>query len=118
MQSSKYSIARLRNKITFGVHEDTDKINPNTGEAIKGFVGKLTVHCGTYTTTVGQSISLAGTLTTNTLLLVIRHNKDVQQYKEAKYKGNTYRVTNISVDESLNAYDVVTLSKKEGFEER
>lgn len=118
MQSSKYSIARLRNKVTFGAHEDTDKINPNTGEAIKGFVGKLTVHCGTYTTTVGQSISLAGTLTTNTLLLVIRHNKDVQQYKAAKFEGKEYKVSNVSVDDGLNAYDVVTLTKKEGFEKR
>ena len=118
MQSSKYSIARLRNKITFGAHEDTDKINPNTGEAIKGFVGKLTVHCGTYTTTVGQSISLAGALTTNTLLLVIRHNKDVQQYKEAMYHDEEYLVKSISVDDELNAYDVVTLTKKEGYEKR
>lgn len=118
MRSNKYAISRLKDTVTFGDYENTGKINPNTGKKIKGFVGRFTVHCGTYSMTIGQQISLAGALTTNTLLLVIRHNKDVQQYKEAKYKGNTYRVTNISVDESLNAYDVVTLSKKEGFEER
>ena len=113
MQNKKYAVARLHNLITFG-HIGKGDINPNTGEAMPIFVGDKTVHCGNYTISTTQAISLAGATFTNNVLLVVRRNKDLtdmKKYPRAMYNGEEYRVAGWSIDDELNAYNIVTLKK-------
>lgn len=112
MRSNKYAIARLNHKVTFGHEGSTGKKNPNTGKAIKGFVGDVTVHCGNYSMSASQTISLAGSTIQDTVMIVVRHNPKLQQYKEAKYNDIEYTVSNWSLDDEINAYDLITLTKK------
>lgn len=114
MRSSKYPISRLHNIVEFGKEGPTGEINPNTGEEETGFVPKTKVHCGTYTLSTSATISLAGAALNNTIALVVRHTNeltDLKKYPEARYKGELYGVTGWSIDDQLNAYDVVTLKK-------
>lgn len=114
MRNNKYAVARLHNKVTFGREDNTGKINPNTGKAIKGFEPLVTVHCGTYSISTNQAISLAGSTVTDNVVLVVRHNKEltnVKKYPQAQYNGNIYRVDGWSIDDELLAYDTVTLHK-------
>ncbi len=114
MRNNKYAVARLHNKVTFGHDGSTGKQNPNTGKMIKGFVGDKTVHCGNYTISTTQSIGLAGTSFTDDVLLVVRQDKgltDMKKYPKAMYNGEEYEVAGWSVDDELNAYNVVTLKK-------
>lgn len=114
MRNDKYAVSRLHNKVTFGHEGSTGKVNPNTGEPIKGFVGDKTVHCGNYTISTTQAISLAGASFTNDVLLVVRQDKDLtdmKKYPKAMYNGEEYRVAGWSIDDELNAYNVVTLKK-------
>lgn len=119
MRSNKYAVSRLRNKITFGRDGDTGEINPNTGEPMTGFTPLITVHCGTYSLSTSQAISLAGSTVTDNIVLVVRHNKDlndVKKYPQAQYNGDTYRVVGWSIDDELLAYDTVTLKKMDSHE--
>ena len=114
MRSNKYAVSRLRNRITFGRDGDTGEINPNTGEPITGFTPLATVHCGEYSLSMNQAISLAGSTVTDNTVLVVRHNKDlndIKKYPQARYNGDTYRVVGWSIDDELLAYDTVTLRK-------
>lgn len=118
MQNKKYAVARLHHQITFG-HTGDGEINPNTGEAMQVFVGDKTVHCGNYTISTTQAISLAGAAFTDNVLLVVRRNKDLtnmKKYPRAMYNGEEYRVAGWSVDDQLNAYNIVTLAKTDTHE--
>lgn len=112
MRSNKYQVSRLIHEISFGKEESTGKLNPNTGKPIKGFVAKATVHYGTISTSVNQTISTAGSTLANTKVIAIRHNPLLYQYQEATIDGSVYLVASISKDEQLNAYDLYTLTAK------
>lgn len=116
MRSNKYSVARLHDKVTFGHEGKTDQMNPNTGQYITGFQGDVTVHCGSYSISANQTISVAGSTIRDTTAIVIRHNPklDISTYREAQYKGELYKVSDWVRDDELLAYDVVTLTKKNG----
>lgn len=114
MRKDRYNIARLKHTIDFGDESDAYETNPNTGMPETEFVKAVTVRCGTYSLSVNQTLSLTGTRTTDDLILVVRHNDDLRQYHEAMYEGVKYQVSNWSVDETLNAYDLVTLTKISG----
>ena len=81
---------------------------------VKGFVADKTVHCGNYTISTTQSINLAGTSFTNDVLLVVRRDKDLtdmKKYPKAMYNNEEYFVAGWSIDDELNAYNIVTLTK-------
>ena len=118
MQANRYKVARLNKTITFGKEATTGKRNPNTGKMIKEFKGIKKVHCGNYSISTNQSISLAGASVGYDLILVVRHNPeltDLEQYPEAEHQGNLYKVVdwNIDDDSGVVTYDTVTLKKQD-----
>lgn len=107
----KFNISRLNKRVTFGNYGNTGKINPNTGEPIKGFQELQTVWCGNYSMTANQTITLAGLANTGVRMIVIRHNTNVANATLAKVDGTEYSVTAINSDDGVNTFDLVTLTQ-------
>lgn len=111
MKSINYS--RLTLRIQFGSMGDTDQINPNTGEAIQGFVKQVTVWGGRWSLNVTQQLTLAGQGITNLSMLFIRHNPEIELFTHLKVGNDVYKITNNNVDDGSqnNGYDLITCEK-------
>ncbi|MCK8617811.1 phage head closure protein [Fructobacillus sp. M158] len=86
--------------------------NENNGNLKKTFVETITLHYAPKNRTMTQQYTLLGTKLEDTLMIVIRHNTNVQdkmlaQLPDKKY----YDIVGISPDESNNVirYDILTL---------
>ena len=106
-----YDITRMKHKVTF----ETVKSHQNAmGVNITSPVEVATVWCGEYTNTQSQTFDNLGTHVSADLVLVIRHNPDVNKKLSAKYKGHEYKIIAINSDDRINAFDLVTLQDKSG----
>ncbi|MCT4397644.1 head-tail adaptor protein [Pediococcus ethanolidurans] len=111
MKSINYS--RLTLRIQFGSMGDTNQINPNTGEAIQGFVKQVTVWGGRWSLNVTQQLTLAGQGITNLSMFFIRHNPEIELFTHLKVGNDVYKITNNNVDDGSqnNGYDLITCEK-------
>ena len=106
-----YDITRMKHKVTFETvksHENAMGVNVATPVEV------ATVWCGEYNNTMSQTYTNLGTHVSADLVLVIRHNPDVNKRLSAKYKGHEYKIIAINSDDRINAFDLITLQDKSG----
>lgn len=107
-----YNLSRMQHTIELGtMTEDDFSPEPN---AEKTFTPAMKLRCGSYIIT---SRSYAGVLLgqqeTETVNVVVRHNKNILNHDRARYMGTVYRVASVQTDERPNAFDILTLTTKE-----
>lgn len=108
----RVAVNRLNKRAYFGHLESTAKINPNTGDAISEPVVDWDVYAGRYNRTMSQSIEIAGTSLKDTIVIIIRHNNQVEKVSHVKFDGEWYQIVYSSLDDSSPiAYDLITLQK-------
>lgn len=118
MRSDKYIISRLRHRAVFGTTK-SEPANTATGR-IHVFVPKFEVYYGDYTQTLNQQISLNGLYKEYVRVIVVRHDPRVVSSNEnviSKVQlndGEYYQVVAVTVDDSINGYDIVTLKRTKG----
>lgn len=109
----KLAISRLNKIVEFGKPHTTQT---RTIEGSKTeFKVVKTLHCAIYQRTLAQQYQLIGTELANTIVIAVRSQAQVDDALQVRFQGDTqtYRIVNISRDESHNLprYDLVTLSK-------
>lgn len=109
----KLAISRLNKIVEFGKPHTTQT---RTIEGSKtDFKVVKTIHCATYQRTLAQQYQLIGTKLANTIVIAVRSQAKVDDSLQVRFKGETrtYRIVNISRDESHNypRFDLITLSK-------
>ena len=109
----KLAISRLNKIVEFG-KPHTTQTRTIEGSKTEFNVVK-TLHYAIYQRTLAQQYQLAGTELANTIVIAVRSQAKVDDALQARFKGETqtYRIVNISRDESHNypRYDLITLSK-------
>lgn len=98
----------------FGVPDS--KRNPVTGISIPIFSKIATLHYARRNQTISDRYQAAGTEYQDTLLITIRHNRDLSSRKVlfVKLDGKLYKVINYSVNnETFNSVDMLTLKHVE-----
>lgn len=107
-----YDISRMKQRVEFGTYSYVPDDTLEGGH--EEFKPTETVWCGEYTNTQTQTFDNLGTHVNADLVLVIRHNPDVNKKLSAKYKGHEYKIIAINSDDRLNAFDLITLQDKSG----
>lgn len=104
------NVARMTFRISFGHWEDGDKVNPNTGEAIKVFSADFTHWAGQWSLTVTQQITMAGAGITDAIVFFIRHDDRVKRAMLIERGNHLYQIDSVAADDGsqLNGYDLVT----------
>lgn len=109
MPMKTYDVSRMKHRCQFGVYGDSDEINPNTGVPIQQFVPQFSLWFGEYSQTINQQITLTGDNLTDTKMIVVRHNEQVNQQQLVKIGDTLYQVNNVAGDDEVNSFDVITL---------
>lgn len=87
--------------------------NPKTGMRVQQFVKEFSLHYMTKNRTLNQQYATLGTSLENTIVIIINHSKLIQENQLVQLAdGKTYRVINLSIDDStqVTRYDYLTLS--------
>lgn len=87
--------------------------NPKTGMRVQKFVKEFSLHYMTKNRTLNQQYATLGTSLENTIVIIINHSKLIQENQLVQLAdGKTYRVINLSIDDStqVTRYDYLTLS--------
>lgn len=87
--------------------------NPKTGMRVQKFVKEFSLHYMVKNRTLNQQYATLGTSLENTIVIVINHSKLIQENQLVQLAdGKTYRVINLSIDDStqVTRYDYLTLS--------
>jgi len=109
----KLAISRLNKIVEFG-KPHTTQTRTIEGSKTEFNVVK-TLHCAIYQRTLAQQYQLIGTELANTIVIAVRSQAKVDDALQVRFKDDTqtYRIVNISRDESHNypRYDLITLSK-------
>lgn len=87
--------------------------NPKTGMRVQQFVKEFSLHYMVKNRTLNQQYATLGTSLENTIVIVINHSKLIQENQLVQLAdGKTYRVINLSIDDStqVTRYDYLTLS--------
>uniref|UniRef100_UPI00403FA594 phage head closure protein n=1 Tax=Lentilactobacillus hilgardii TaxID=1588 RepID=UPI00403FA594 len=105
----KYSIARLNKRAEFGTY--TEQINENTGMSKQTFQPGFSLWFGNYTQTIQEQLTLTGNNITDSKMIVIRHNDQVNGTYIVRIDENLYKVSNIVSDDGIDSFDVITLVK-------
>ena len=109
----KLPISRLNHIIELGTVSTVP--SRTLGGSKQKFVPTQTLHCAIYQRTLAQQYQLIGTELANTIVIAVRSQTKVGDALQVRFKGETqtYRIVNISRDESHNypRYDLITLSK-------
>lgn len=102
----------FNHKVDFGTVES--KQNPNNGSIKKAFVKSFSLWYAPKTRTLNQQYQIQGTALDNTKVIVVRHNKALENIKVAQIDGVMYDVVQYSPDESnaIITYDFVTLKRR------
>lgn len=106
--------ARMTFKLEFGKQKATNNINPNTGEAIKGFIPDFELWAGQWSLTTDQTISLAGAGIKNAAVFFVRHNISLNESMQVRRdKTTVYQIDSISFDDGLppDGFDLITCHK-------
>lgn len=107
-----YDISRMKHRVTFGTYHYVEDDTISGGH--EDFVPMTEVWCGEYTNTQTQTFSLLGLQIDADVVLVIRHNPDINKKVSARYQGKEYKIVALNSDDRLNAFDLVTLQLKKG----
>lgn len=96
-------------RIEFGTIEST--LNENTGGQNREFIPLTQVWCSIKTRSLNQMFSAKTAGLEDTITVIIRSNRKINESLIARLNGKTYRIENISVDESNNymPYDFITM---------
>lgn len=128
----KYSIARMNYIAEVGKFVSSpDEINPNTGMPIKNkWKKERTVYFGNYRLTLNDQVTLAGTLSDDTRLIVTRDEyqlrpndvlkipaKSFGYYSTSHDQPQYFTVRKVIEDDSVNGFDLVTIQRKSGYSE-
>lgn len=108
----KYQISRLKNIATFGEYEE--KENEFTGITQEIFKGLFTKRFGYVSTNMALQYAVTGGKEVDTLTIAIRHDARVTDKIVVRIDGTEYDVVARSIDDDINAYDVLTLKKTVG----
>ncbi|MCT3583635.1 phage head closure protein [Levilactobacillus brevis] len=108
MTMKTYDVSRMKHRCQFGVYGNGE-MNPNTGAPVQKFVPQFSLWFGEYSQTINQQITLTGDNLTDTKMIVVRHNEQVNQQQLVKIGDTLYRVNNVSGDDEVNSFDVITL---------
>ncbi|MCH5385706.1 phage head closure protein [Limosilactobacillus reuteri] len=112
-----YDITRMKDKAEFGVTQSF-KANNYNGR-VEYFVPQFSVWCGEYTNTQTQTYDNLGTHVDVDMVIVIRHNPNVNSNKILVcYKNVNYKIVAISSDDRLNAFDTISLKRDNSFPKR
>lgn len=125
----KYSIARMNYTAEVGKFiSNPDEVNPNTGMPIKNkWKKERTVYFGNYRLTLNDQVTLAGTLSDDTRLIVTRDEYQLRPndmlkipaksfgYYSASDKPQYFIVRKVIEDDSVNGFDLVTIERKSGY---
>lgn len=106
--------SRMRFRLEFGDRQDTDKTNPNTGEALKDFKSSFSLWAGLWSLTQNQILSLAGANINNAEVFFIRHNADVANIPYLRFNGMIYKIDNIAFDDGIGSsgFDLITCHRE------
>lgn len=109
----KLAISRLNKIVEFGKPHTTQTRTITGSKTEFNVVRQL--HCAIYQRTLAQQYQLVGTKLANTIVIAVRSQANVDDALQVRFKGDaqTYRIVNISRDESHNypRYDLITLSR-------
>ena len=85
--------------------------NPYSGINEPSFVKSFSLHVYPQKRTLDMQYRSLGTNYVNAITLVVRHNNRINDQLRVKYKGEEYKILNISSDDSANymTYDFLTL---------
>ena len=85
--------------------------NPYSGVNEPSFVKSFSLHVYPQKRTLDMQYRSLGTNYVNAITLVVRHNNRLNDQLRVKYKGEEYKILNISSDDSANymTYDFLTL---------
>lgn len=85
--------------------------NPYSGVNEPSFVKLFSLHVYPQKRTLDMQYRSLGTNYVNAITLVVRHNNRLNDQLHVKYKGEEYKILNISSDDSANymTYDFLTL---------
>lgn len=96
-------------RIEFGTVKSVE--DDNTGDYKETFVSQFSLWAYPNKRTLNQQYQLLGTNLTDTIVLIIRHNSNVNDSLKLKYNGQQYDILDVSSDDSLNymSYDYLTV---------
>ncbi|WP_215660049.1 phage head closure protein [Secundilactobacillus kimchicus] len=105
----KVNFSRLDRRLTFGNMTDTNRINPNTGKPILGFVPLTTVWGGRLSLSLTQQLTLAGADNSASTVFFVRHNPDIADAQLVQDGNREYRIDNINFDDnsSFPGFDTI-----------
>lgn len=105
----KYSPYLFNEIADFGITKTTT--NPYSGVNEPSFVKSFSLHVYPQKRTLDMQYRSLGTNYVNAITLVVRHNNRLNDQLRVKYKGEEYKILNISSDDSANymTYDFLTL---------
>lgn len=86
--------------------------NPNTGSRSTKFVKDFSLHYMIKNRTLNQQYATLGTSFENTITMIVAHSNKLTENQIVQINGKTYKIINISFDDSTQAirYDYLTLS--------
>lgn len=87
--------------------------NLNTGTRSQSFVAEFNLHYMVKTRTLNQQYATLGTSLENTIVIIVNHSKLIRENQLVKLQdGKTYKVINLSIDDSSQVvrYDYLTLT--------
>ena len=128
----KYSIARMNYIAEVGKFiSNPDEVNPNTGMPIKNkWKKERTVYFGNYRLSLEDQVTLAGTFSDDTRLIVTRDEyqlrpndvlkipaKSFGYYSTSHDQPQYFLVKKVIEDDSVNGFDLVTIQRKSGYSE-
>jgi SPP1 family predicted phage head-tail adaptor len=111
LKTDRYQPYQFRKIADFGAIKSVS--DPQTGVNVPTFVKQFRLHYAPIKRTLTQQYELVGTELQDTIIIAIRHNKDVQESMQVQIKDMAYTILNLSLDESNSyiTYDFLTLKK-------
>ena len=108
-----YDITRMKERAVFGKVEQTfDQVRHRMGN--EKFKPVITLWCGLFTQTQTQTQIDIGMKLRVRVAIVVRHNKQINDENIfVKYRNELYKISSISSDDRINAFDVVYLEKSD-----
>lgn len=109
--------SRMTFKLEFGHWGPTDEVNPNTGEAINGFITDFKAWAGEWSISRRESIELQGQSIRNARTYFIRHRKDdIPENALIRRGSNIYTINSITYDDGSrppDGFDMITCHRKD-----
>ena len=107
----KINQSMFNKKCEFGTVK-TVQNEANMGKHIE-FIANFSLWCYPKKRTIRQEYEIYNTELEDSIVLIIRHNDNVNKQLKVKFNGDLYEILTINADDSLNfmAYDYLTVKK-------